>query len=257
MENELKPKPNKYLVWGLIILTLVFILGTYVKFRVMIFGPFKNIKTSAQATADIQSLLAQSQNLDTDHDGLTDFNERYVYYTSANIADTDSDGYSDKEEVDAGSNPLDPNSTPLNKTKTEGNLQQTFDNLQQAQQMTAGTEMTPAQIRDLLVNKGGLARDTVDKLDDKTLVEMYNKTKQETGINPENLTQNSQSVGSPSSTQNSLQTLNSIADLQQLTTQQIRQLLLDNGVSADTLNQVDDQTLKTIFLQAIQNRGGQ
>jgi hypothetical protein len=86
---------------------------------------------------------------------------------------------------------------------------------------------------------------------------MYNKTKQETGINPENLTQNSQSVGSPSSTQNSLQTLNSIADLQQLTTQQIRQLLLDNGVSADTLNQVDDQTLKTIFLQAIQNRGGQ
>jgi len=253
MEDGTKPKPNKYLVWGLIILTIVFILGTYVKFRTMIFGPFRNIKNSTQVTADIQTLLAQAQNQDTDQDGLTDFYEK-VYKTSANLPDTDSDGFTDKEEVDAGSNPLDPSSTPLNKTKTEGNLQQTFDNLQQAQQLTGGAEMTPAQIRDLLVNNGGLTQDAVDKIDDKTLLEMYNNTKQETGINPENLTQTDASSASPSVAQNPAQSLGSMSDLQQLTPAQIRQLLLDNGASADTLNQVDDQTLRVIFLQAVQDQ---
>lgn len=254
MDDNTKPKPNKYLVWGLIILTLVFIFGSYAKFRIMIFGPFSKFKTSTQATADVQTLLAQSQNQDTDQDGLTDFQEKYIYGTSAYLADTDSDGFSDKQEIDAGSNPLDPNSTPLNKTKTEGNLQQTFDNLQQAQQLTGGTEITPAQIRDLLINKGGLARDAVDKIDDKTLLEMYNQTKQETGINPEDLTQNNPLSTSPPATQNPAQSLGSMSDLQQLTPAQIRQLLLDNGVAADTLNQVDDQTLKVIFLQAAQDQ---
>jgi len=240
MDDNTKPKPNKYLVCGLIVLTLVFILGAYANFRTMIFGPFRNVKNSTQAMADIQTLLAQAQNQDTDHDGLTDFQEKYVYHTSVYLADTDSDGFSDKEEIDAGSNPLDSNSTPLNKNKSEGNLQQTFDNLQQNQSTFGIVEMTPAEIRDLLVNKGGLARDAVDKIDDKMLIEMYNNTKQETDITPENFPQNS------------TQAFGSIADLEQLTPAQIRQLLLDNGVAADILNQVDDQTLKAIFLQAVQ-----
>ena len=43
---------------------------------------------------------------DTDKDGLNDFDELYVYATSAYLADTDSDGISDKAEVDKGTNPL-------------------------------------------------------------------------------------------------------------------------------------------------------
>jgi len=257
MDDNTKPKPNKYLVWGLIILTLVFIFGSYAKFRIMIFGPFTKFKTSTQAMTDVQALLAQSQNQDTDQDGLTDFQEEYVYHTSAYLADTDSDGFADKQEIDAGSNPLDPNSTPLNKTKTEGNLQQTFDNLQQNQSTSGIVEMTPAEIRDLLVDKGLFTRDAVDKIDDKMLLEVYNETKQQTGINPENFTQNNTSSISPSAAQNPVQSLGSISDLEQLTPAQIKQLLLDNGVAADTLNQVDDQTLKAIFLQAVQNQGGQ
>ena len=41
---------------------------------------------------------------DTDKDGLNDFDELYVYATSAYLADTDSDGISDKAEVDKGTN---------------------------------------------------------------------------------------------------------------------------------------------------------
>jgi len=43
---------------------------------------------------------------DTDKDTLTDFDELYIYGTSQYIADTDSDGIDDGEEVKSGINPL-------------------------------------------------------------------------------------------------------------------------------------------------------
>lgn len=43
---------------------------------------------------------------DTDFDGLNDFDELYVYTTSPYLADSDSDGIPDKQEVLAGTNPL-------------------------------------------------------------------------------------------------------------------------------------------------------
>lgn len=42
---------------------------------------------------------------DTDMDGLSDFDELYVYNTSPYLADTDSDGIPDKQEVDQGTDP--------------------------------------------------------------------------------------------------------------------------------------------------------
>lgn len=43
---------------------------------------------------------------DTDKDGLNDFDELYVYITSPYLDDTDSDGISDKTEIEKGSNPI-------------------------------------------------------------------------------------------------------------------------------------------------------
>lgn len=42
---------------------------------------------------------------DTDKDGLSDYDENYVYHTSPYITDSDSDGIDDKSEVFAGSDP--------------------------------------------------------------------------------------------------------------------------------------------------------
>lgn len=46
--------------------------------------------------------------LDSDGDGLTDYQEINVYRTDPHNKDTDRDGYSDKAEIDAGYDPLTP-----------------------------------------------------------------------------------------------------------------------------------------------------
>ncbi len=43
---------------------------------------------------------------DTDKDGLNDFDEIYIYGTSAYLEDTDSDGIGDRDEIIQGKNPL-------------------------------------------------------------------------------------------------------------------------------------------------------
>jgi Bacterial TSP3 repeat len=49
---------------------------------------------------------------DTDNDGLTDYQEVKIYHTDPNKADTDGDGYSDGQEVQSGYNPLGPGKIP-------------------------------------------------------------------------------------------------------------------------------------------------
>ncbi len=233
---------NKKILWGLIALAIIFVLVSYFQMRNLIFGPFRNKNNAGQQAANVQKLLVQAQTTDTDHDGLSDFQEQYVYKTSPYLADSDSDGFSDSEEVAAKSNPLDPESTPLNKKITEVNLEKTFAALQQNQELNQ-TEVTPQQVRDLLINQGHWDKETVDKIDDKTLIQYYNETKKETGINPQNLGQNT----APTTSQD-------LAGLENLSPQEIRQLLISGGMNQDLLNKIDDQTLQTIFLQTLQEQ---
>jgi hypothetical protein len=47
----------------------------------------------------------EQKKLDTDLDGLSDYDELYVYRTSAYLSDSDSDGVDDKTEIFAGADP--------------------------------------------------------------------------------------------------------------------------------------------------------
>jgi hypothetical protein len=44
--------------------------------------------------------------IDSDKDGLSDYEELFIYFTDVLNTDTDGDGYSDKEEIDSGFDPL-------------------------------------------------------------------------------------------------------------------------------------------------------
>lgn len=67
-----------------------------------------NANTTYDPGVDLSSLT----NSDTDVDGLTDYQEFATFGTDPTDADSDNDGYSDKLEVDAGTNPLNSASHP-------------------------------------------------------------------------------------------------------------------------------------------------
>jgi|GEM_PF-5932909 len=60
------------------------------------------------STRDVYDCLVMEA-LDTDGDGLSDWDELNIYNTNATNPDTDGDGVSDGDEVNNGTNPLDPN----------------------------------------------------------------------------------------------------------------------------------------------------
>lgn len=73
--------------------------------RNTVYGPFapKGTTTNSVLVSDEQ---AQLKAVDTDHDGLTDYDELYVYSTSPYLPDSDSDKVDDATEIAKGTNPL-------------------------------------------------------------------------------------------------------------------------------------------------------
>jgi len=231
-------KKNTFIIVFFILIGIGAVTLGFLKIKGAIYAPFINY--SKQKPLTQEEVLAGLKVIDTDHDGISDFDEQFKYRTSAYLADSDSDGYSDKQEVDASSDPLNLNSTPLNKLAagSGNNLEKTFSS------PSVGT-LNPTsdlsnesiqQIRDLLVNKGGLSRDVVDKLDSETLQKLYNETKTETGIDLE-------TIATPNTTS---------GDFSDLDINELRQLLITQGADQETLNKIDDETLKLMFLQSAQ-----
>jgi hypothetical protein len=62
------------------------------------------IDVSGNSASD--SLLVKVEGIDSDGDGLSDYEEEHVYGTDPDNPDTDGDGKSDGDEVVAGTNPL-------------------------------------------------------------------------------------------------------------------------------------------------------
>jgi len=107
--KETRPGLSKTQKMGFILLFVfaIFAVGMGVlQIRNAMYGPFALTKDIPPLdTAEINSTDALKYR-DTDHDGLSDYDELYVYGTSPYLADTDSDGVSDADEIKKGTNPL-------------------------------------------------------------------------------------------------------------------------------------------------------
>lgn len=84
----------------------------FLQMRTVIYGPFVASQSGQVSAAEqAQRLFDETlrlQRIDTDQDGVNDFEEMNFYGTSAYLPDTDSDGLSDKKEIDDGTDPLCP-----------------------------------------------------------------------------------------------------------------------------------------------------
>lgn len=76
--------------------------------RNTIYSPFVVRATKDASLDSVLDETTRLQQIDTDRDGLSDYDELYFHNTSPYIEDTDSDGVEDKDEIDAGTDPLCP-----------------------------------------------------------------------------------------------------------------------------------------------------
>ena len=179
----------------------------------------KPLNTSVSESEQITALKTK----DTDHDGLSDYDELFYYKSSPYLFSTAGDGISDGTKVSKGENPSCAENTTCNPTPTI-NLN-----------ADSNTALTPEFLRSAL-KAAGVAQTTLDTTNDSDLLAIYNNIiSQSTNRNV---------------TTNSISDL-TVSDLENLSGSDIRQLLVANGISSATLSTVDDTTLQQIFQQII------
>ena len=181
------------------------------------------LSSNALTNSDVANIL-KLQNQDTDLDGLTDYDELYVYKTSVYLPDSDSDGFSDAVEI---GNNEDPNcpvgqdcglSIPAQPTAELGNI-------------------SAEEIRQLLLEQGAMSQEELDKIDDATLQQLYLETLSET-----------------EQAQTGFEELQPAQNLDSLTPEQLRSLLIEQGISSAELNAVSDEELMQLWQETVQEQ---
>lgn len=187
------------------VLLLVFAILTvglgFLQLRNNIYGPFV-VRPSVKAANTFVDEITRLQQIDTDKDGLNDYEEIEFFNTSPYIPDTDSDGISDKDELDIGSDPLcasgqdcdTAESVPELEQNSFGLVEPSLDGTGTFQEaltgnVTAGSILqsqnggfdpsqveellkNPEQLRQLLRQTGQISATELDKFDDASLIEI-------------------------------------------------------------------------------------
>lgn len=188
-------------------------------------------KTAAVKTLD--ELRAQ----DTDKDGLDDYAELYVLETSPYTSDSDSDGYSDSDEVDSDNDPNCPANTVC--AADTGSLGNTLSETPNVPTDLVNME----QIRTLL-QSNGVPKADLDAMTDAEVLAVYQKslaggtsTTGTTGV----------TGGTDTASQETLTNLS---------VTQVRELLIAAGVKKDELTKLTDEQVMEIYKQSLATQFG-
>jgi hypothetical protein len=229
-------------------------------------SPFRLAQENEQALGPTGSIISSLSKKDTDNDGLSDFDELYRYQTSPYLADSDSDGSSDQTEVFGGT---DPNCTqgqtctpleaalPFLNTNTalpEGETNTNSPAAANTNTTSGGSGFSLDELRLTLRNAGAPAA-TLDSISDADLLQLYTDV---TGVAPQpsgqsttNANTGAQTNAAPANTNQQTQPLLDESSLESLTPAQIRTFLIQGGADEATLQEVDDDTLREIYRQAL------
>ena len=161
----------------------------------ILFPPRPEKVVTAPALSEEELLRSK----DTDKDGLSDFDELYLYRTSPYIADSDSDGVNDAEEIKRGTNPSCPegkvcafDGAPTGgggaavisgETASGASIAGENNTIRNAVGAGASTEtnalvrtsLSAAEIRAVL-SQAGVPDAQLKKFDDATIIKLYEET---------------------------------------------------------------------------------
>lgn len=177
---------------------------------------------------------------DTDNDGLVDFDETYVYGTSPYLADSDSDGFNDKQEIDSSNDPNCPAGTTCSRV-SEGAAGPAVTvgggtaGLSNVSGLLSG-QATADEVREAL-RQAGMSEDYLSKLDDETLLKLYQETVKESG--------------SAANTNANTNTNASASGGSEMTADELRAILRQNGVDEATLKSVSDEDLLKLYQESL------
>ena len=156
-------------------------------------------KLQADRSGDTADTTADLRAKDTDKDGLSDYDELYVYSTSPYLEDSDSDNILDKKEIEQGTDPNCPggqdcsNQTVNNATDATGDIATTSAQNSAIPSLSNSTNTTTAgadsslmqsilsgatdakNLRAMLLQVG-MSEDTLNKISDEQLISVYKQT---------------------------------------------------------------------------------
>ncbi len=205
------------------VLLLIFAVLTvglgFLQLRNTIYSPFLVRPNQPSATADLAlDETIQLQKIDTDRDGLTDYDEFEFYKTSPYLPDTDSDGVKDKVEIENGDDPLcprgedcgSPDNSPdirdvdggaetlLNEENSPLQLLDNTASLINSGEAIKNVTNQPAEevdisalsgdvtvLRQLLLSTGAISEEQLNQIDDETILGLAKEVEaQTTGLSP-------------------------------------------------------------------------
>jgi hypothetical protein len=227
------PYPRSVVVAVSVLLVGIGILSAWymvssVRLDIPAFGSGNSLKEISRSLLDQEDNQLRLQ--DSDEDGLSDYDELNVYATSAFVADTDSDGIIDAEEVRRGTDPNCPQgrtcsdaTNPDSSRITGGIIDSPY-----ATEDVKGLLQDPAALRTLLIAAGADV-ELVSKLDDQTIQILAQQSLSDiTGVTPEK-----------------------IDVLKGLTIVQIRDILRSFGMTEEDVTALTDEEVTTIYQDAL------
>lgn len=151
----------------------------YIKKNINLATAFK--KNAASSQERLESIMAL-RSKDTDKDGLSDYEELYLYGTSPYLEDTDSDGFDDNNEISSSE---DPNCPRGQNCIGGGSLASPDDKGQQIkstipevppEDLTKNPlDLSISEIRELLKN-AGMEESLLNKISDEELQKLYQES---------------------------------------------------------------------------------
>lgn len=185
-------RTQKILFSGVVIVGLATFVFGFLNFKTSISAPFRPVRSSSTDTANPEEtgqLLITLRSKDTDKDGISDYDELYGYNTSPYLADSDSDGITDSQEIQQGTDPNCPSGqtcslaavdTNTAGTNASSSLLDVLGTNTAAETNVNANEVTVQELRTTLKNAGAPAA-TIDALDDATLLSLYRQVVTEAG----------------------------------------------------------------------------